>query len=75
MRKNLLEVLRGQNSQVEMANKYFISQQTWSSWESGRTEPSNEIKLKMEMDFHIPMEVIFFDSFNYKMKLERKTTA
>ena len=70
MNNNLLGILRGKNSQADMAEKYGVSQQTWSSWEKGRTIPDNEIMLSMENDFNIPMEVIFFGSFNYKMKLK-----
>lgn len=73
MRKNLLQLLRGNNSQDAMAKKYGVKQQTWYSWESGRTTPDNETMLQMEKDFAIPMEVIFFDSFNYKMKLREET--
>lgn len=65
MKKNLLKILRGQNSQLEMAQKYGVSQQCWQSWEIGRTVPDNPTLLKMERDFGIPMEVIFFTSFNY----------
>lgn len=68
MEKNLLRILRGNKTQQQMANQYDVSQQTWFSWESGRTNPSNEIMLRMENDFCIPMEVIFFNSFNYKSK-------
>ena len=63
MNINLLGILRGKNSQADMAEKYGVSQQTWSSWEKGRTIPDNEIMLSMENDFNIPMEVIFFGSF------------
>lgn len=73
MKKNLLQVLRGENSQADMASVYGVTQQTWYSWESGRTVPNNEIMLRMENDFAIPMEVIFFASFNYKMKSTTKT--
>lgn len=73
MKKNLLQLLRGNNSQAEMATIYGVTQQAWYSWESGRTVPNNEIMLRMENDFSIPMEVIFFTSFNYKMKLNEKS--
>mgnify|MGYP003595565165 CR=1 FL=1 len=73
MKKNLLQLLRGEKSQNEMASIYGVTQQTWYSWESGRTVPNNEIMLKMEIEFSIPMEVIFFASFNYKMKLNKQT--
>ena len=69
--KNLLKLLRGDNSQESMAKQSGVTQQTWYSWESGRTTPNNETMLKMEKSFSIPMEVIFFDSFNYKMKLDK----
>ena len=72
MEKNLLHLLRGEVSQEKMAQKYGVKQQTWYSWESGRTIPSNETMLQMEHDFAIPMEVIFFDAFNYKTKLNAK---
>lgn len=71
MKVNLLGILRGEKSQNDMALKYGVSQQTWSSWEKGRTIPDNRTMLLMEFDFKIPMEVIFFESFNYKMKLNR----
>ena len=73
MEKNLLRLLRGNRSQDEIASDYGTKQQTWYSWESGRTAPCNEIMLRMERDFKIPMEVIFFDSFNYKTKLNKST--
>ena len=55
MNINLLGILRGKNSQADMAEKYGVSQQTWSSWEKGRTIPDNEIMLSMENDFNIPI--------------------
>jgi DNA-binding XRE family transcriptional regulator len=73
MKNNLLEILRGEKSQAHMASKYSVSQQTWSSWEKGRTIPENKLLLKMENDFEIPMEVIFFGNFNYKCKLKSQS--
>lgn len=70
MKKNLLEMIRAGKPQPEMAKKYNVSQQTWSSWETGRTLPDLKIMLQMENDFMLPMEVIFFNSFNYKMELK-----
>lgn len=66
MKKNLLKKLRGQKSQAEMAKEYKVSQQGWQSWETGRTVPNNATMLQMEKNFNVPMEVIFFDSFNYQ---------
>ena len=66
MKKNLLKELRGTKSQSEMAREYNVSQQCWQSWEIGRTVPDNATMLQIEKNFNVPMEVIFFDSFNYK---------
>ena len=66
MKKNLLKDLRDKNTQAEMAEKFGVSQQGWQSWEIGRTVPDNATMLQMENYFNVPMEVIFFDSFNYK---------
>ena len=66
MKKNLLKDLRGKTIQAEIAKKFNVSQQGWQSWEVGRTVPDNATMLKMENYFNVPMEVIFFDSFNYK---------
>lgn len=68
MKQNLLKILRGDKSQVEMAKEYGVSQQCWQSWETGRTVPDNSTMLRMENNFGVPMEHIFFDSFNYKSK-------
>lgn len=67
MEKNLLKNLRGSQTQSDIAKKYNVSQQCWQSWESGRTIPPNSIMLKMEHDFKMPMEEIFFYSFNHKV--------
>ena len=66
MKKNLLKDLRGGKSQAKIAKEFNISQQGWQSWEIGRTVPDNARMLQMEKKFNVPMEVIFFDSFNYK---------
>ena len=65
MKKNILKKLRGTKSQKEIAKEFNFSQQGWQSWETGRTVPNNAIMLQMEKKFNVPMEVIFFDSFNY----------
>ena len=71
---NLLSLIRGNISQNEIAKKYNVSQQTWSSWEKGRTLPDLSTMLDMEKEYGIPMEVIFFTNSNYKMKLNNQYT-
>lgn len=49
-----------------MAREYKVSQQGGQSWKIGRIVPDNVTMLQMEKNFNVPMEIIFFDSFNYK---------
>ena len=70
MTKNLLKLLRGTKSQTDIAKIFNVSQQGWQSWEGGRTVPDNSTMLQMENYFELPMEVIFFDSFNFKNQLK-----
>lgn len=67
--KNLLKVLRGGQTQAEIAKQFGVSQQGWQSWEVGRTIPDNATMLRMEKTFEVPMEHIFFDAFNQKKQL------
>ena len=75
MKKNLLKDLRGTKPQAEIAKEYKVSQQCWQSWEIGRTLPDNATMLQMEQNFDVPMEVIFFDSFNYKKAYANNESA
>lgn len=75
MSKNLLSTIRQDKTQAEIAAVYGVSQQAWSSWESGRTVPDLNIMLQMEQSTGIPMEEIFFEAFNYKMKLNDQDPA
>lgn len=59
MSKNLLSTIRQDKTQAEIAAVYGVSQQAWSSWESGRTVPDLNIMLQMEQSTGIPMEEIF----------------
>lgn len=66
MQKNLLKLLRNNRNQSDIGKEYGVTQQGWQSWESGRTLPEHSIMLRMERNFDIPLEVIFFDAFNFK---------
>lgn len=61
--RNKLVAYRGKYSQAEMANKYNVSQQAWSKWETGTATPSPAIMLLLEKDSGIKMEELFFDVF------------
>lgn len=69
MRDTLIKA-RGDKSQEEMALIFGVRQQTYSSWETGRSKPSPFIMKRMENYFSIPMEELFFDLFNSEMLLK-----
>lgn len=75
MTRNILIQYRGARSQLEMAQKYNVTQQAWSGWEQGKFAPSVFIMKKIEMDSGIPMEQIFFDVFNKEKLLNDKQLA
>ena len=64
MKREKLTSFRGDRTQAEMAKIYGVSQQTWSMWERGENTPSLPIMKKLADDIGLPMEEIFFDSFN-----------
>lgn len=64
MKRTELIKFRGDKSQADMAKRYNVSQQAWSSWENGEKRPDVTIMKQIEVDSGIPMEVIFFDVFN-----------
>lgn len=68
MRETLIKA-RADKSQEEMAQIFGVRQQTYSSWETGRSKPTPFIMKQMEVYFSIPMEELFFDVFNSKTLL------
>ncbi len=66
---NMLKELRGDVTQSEMASLFGVNQNTWSSWETGRTKPKYEVMMAMERYFNLRKEEIFFTAFNYKNEL------
>lgn len=60
MKREWLILYRGERSQMEMAEKYQVTQQTWSNWELGKSSPDISIMKQMEMDSGIPIGELFF---------------
>lgn len=59
MKRAELIKFRGDKSQADMAKRYKVSQQAWSSWENGEKKPDVTIMKQIEVDSGIPMEVLF----------------
>lgn len=70
--KNKLSEIRKKNNmtQSQLIKILGISQQTLSSWEVGRTTPKPYQMQFIEELFGVDKEVIFYDDFNYKNKLD-----
>ena len=70
MKRVALIKYRGSRSQADMAKKYNVSQQAWSSWENGDKKPDVATMKQIERDSGISMEILFFDVFNNEKLLE-----
>lgn len=72
MKREALIAYRGARSQTEMAQRYGVSQQTWSFWEHGiYTPPLGAIK-NMALDSGQPMEILFPDAFKKQARKKPK---
>lgn len=69
--KNRLHELRAKENitQKDLAEVMQVSQQTVGSWEKGRTMPRPKTMQMIEDYFGVRKEDIFFEGFNYKIKL------
>lgn len=74
MRDKLIK-FRGNISQKQIAKEYGVSQQLWSKWENGTACPSPSTMLLLEKKSGIPMEELFFDSFNNLMELNNDVAS
>jgi len=57
---NLLSELRGKIAQQVICKEFDVTQQTWSSWENGRTVPPPHKMQQIEEYFKTKKEDIFF---------------
>lgn len=60
MKRERIVFFRGARSQLEMAEKYQVTQQTWSNWELGKASPDISTMKQMELDSGIPIGELFF---------------
>jgi transcriptional regulator with XRE-family HTH domain len=54
---------RGNRDQKEIANLCDVSQQTYSTWETGKSTPSIKKMLDLEKILNTPKEQLFSDVF------------
>lgn len=54
----ILKQLRGTESQKDMAERFNVSQRTWSYYEKGEREPDIDTLIAMAEYFRIPIDVL-----------------
>ena len=64
--KNIIKIRKENNlTQDELAEKYFVTRQTISNWEIGKSYPDLETLVKLSNDFNISLDRLLKD--DYKM--------
>lgn len=58
--RELLKKYRGNRSQKEMAKMYNVKQQTWCSWENGKSVPRAKILKQLSKDTGFNVNELFF---------------
>ena len=72
MKNKLKSVRKGKGiSQSQLAEKIGTDQRIVSRWENGKQTPKPYQMQFIEDYFGVPKEEIFFESFNYKIKLKK----
>ena len=57
--KNIVKIRKDNNlTQDDLANKYFVTRQTISNWENGKTYPDLETLVKISNDFNISLDIL-----------------
>ena len=57
--KNIVKIRKDNNlTQDDLANKYFVTRQTISNWEIGKTYPDLETLVKISNDFNISLDIL-----------------
>lgn len=70
-----LKELRKQHnmSQIDLAINLGVSQNTISSWETGRTEPDNKTLIQLSKQFHVSIDILLKNNFDDVYNLSRMT--
>ena len=57
--KNIIKIRKDNNlTQDDLANKYFVTRQTISNWENGKTYPDLETLVKISDDFNVSLDIL-----------------
>ncbi len=71
--KNIAEIRKNNNlTQDDLANKYFITRQTISNWENGKSYPDLETLVKISNDFNISLDELLKGDKNMIKDITKK---
>ncbi len=74
--KNIIKIRKENNlTQDDLADKYYVTRQTISNWENGKTYPDLETLLKISDDFNISLDILLKEDREMITKIDTSVKA
>ena len=74
--KSILKIRKDNNlTQDDLAEKYFVTRQTISNWETGKSYPDLETIVKISKDFNISLDVLLKENDKMLKEIDNKVKA
>ncbi len=74
--KNILKIRKDNNlTQDDFANKYYVTRQTISNWETGKSYPDLETLVKISNDFNISLDILLKEDDKMVKTIDKKVKA
>ena len=74
--KNIIKIRKENNlTQDDLADKYFVTRQTISNWENGKSYPDLETLLKISDDFNISLDILLKEDRKMIEKIDTSVKA
>lgn len=71
--KNILKIRKENNlTQDELAEKYFVTRQTISNWEIGKSYPDLETLVKISNDFNVSLDILLKEDNEMIKKIDNE---
>lgn len=74
--KKIIKIREDNNlTQEELAEKYFVTRQTISNWENGKTYPDLETIVKISNDFNISLDILLKEDEKMVKKIDKSVKS
>ena len=74
--KNIQKIRKDNNlTQDDFANKYYVTRQTISNWETGKSYPDLETLVKISNDFNISLDILLKEDDKMVKAIDKKVKA